>query len=128
MSARQGPPGLLLSDDLIFTSRIVGTAEELGFDVTPVRSSEALLELARRQPPRCVILDLANPNLIVAELLRELRAACPSMPFLVAYGAHVDAAALKAARDAGCDIAWPRSKFALELPQALPRWLAAEEG
>ena len=27
-------------------------------------------------------------------------------------------------REAGCDVAWPRSKFVDELPRVLPEWLA----
>ena len=46
------------------------------------------------------------------------------MPRLVAYGSHVDAEALRAARAAGCDPVLPRSKFVDDLPAALPGWLA----
>ena len=43
---------------------------------------------------------------------------------MVGYGSHVEAATLRAARAAGCDPVWPRSKFVEELPRALPGWLA----
>jgi CheY-like chemotaxis protein len=117
------PPGLLLSDDLIFTSRITGTAGSLGLTVKAARSADALLEMARQQPPDGVIVDLANPGLDVPELLRRLREVCPVMPRVTAYGSHVDAAGLKAARDAGCDLVLPRSAFVEKLPQDLPDWL-----
>jgi hypothetical protein len=42
----------------------------------------------------------------------------------MAYGAHVDAAGLWAARQAGCDIVLPRSAFVEELPFRLPEWLS----
>jgi CheY-like chemotaxis protein len=116
--------GLLLSDDLMFTSRITATARQLGLDVLSAGAQAGLECLAERQAPRCVILDLANPGLDVEALLRRLRAACPAPPLVVAYGSHVDTATLRAAREAGCDLVLPRSKFVEELPRALPGWFA----
>jgi CheY-like chemotaxis protein len=124
-TAATAPPGLLLSDDLIFTSRIAGTARALGLDVRPARTPEALVELARRQAPGGVLIDLGFPGLVLEELMRRLAGACPTMPRVVAYGSHVDAAGLRAARAAGCDPVLPRSKFVEDLPNELPRWLAA---
>jgi CheY-like chemotaxis protein len=115
--------GLLLSDDLIFTSRITGTARDLGLTVRAARTPEALLALARQSPPRCVLLDLHHPGLVLADFLRHLAEACPTMPRVVGYGSHVDTATLRAAREAGCDPVWPRSKFVEELAQALPGWM-----
>ncbi len=115
--------GLLLSDDLIFTSRVVGTARSLGLEVRSARSAEALLTLARQHPPACVLVDLANPGLSLSDLLRGLGEACPLRPRVVAYGSHVDAAGLRAAREAGCDLVLPRSKFVEDLPRELPAWL-----
>jgi CheY-like chemotaxis protein len=121
---RPAPPGLLLSDDLIFTSRVTGTARELGLAVKPARSAEALLELAREHRPRCVLVDLANPGLDLGELFRRLGEVCAPPPRVVAYGSHVDTATLRAARAAGCDPVLPRSKFVEDLPRELPCWLA----
>jgi CheY-like chemotaxis protein len=117
------PVGMLLSDDLIFTSRITGEARALGYTVKPARSVEALLVLAGQQSPACVLIDLANPGLSVPDLIRQLREICTPLPRVVAYGSHVDAAGLRAAREAGCDVVLPRSKFVEELPVALPHWL-----
>jgi CheY-like chemotaxis protein len=111
-----GAVDLLLSDDLIFTSRIIATGRDLGLPIQPVRSADALLALARRQTPRCVIVDLANPGLTIGDFIRRLREGGSPAPFVVAYGSHVDTATLRAAREAGCDIVWPRSKFVEELP------------
>lgn len=119
-----GPLGLLLSDDLIFTSRITAAGRTAGLTVRAARSAAALADLTRQQCPTCVILDLGNPGLDLAELLDKLRAACPRLPRVVAYGSHVDAAGLRAARAAGCDIVLPRSAFVEQLPRELPAWLA----
>ncbi len=63
--------GLLLSDDLLFTSRVTGTAKALGLTVQQARSASALVELARRSPPRGVLIDLHNPALDLPALLRR---------------------------------------------------------
>jgi CheY-like chemotaxis protein len=119
-----GAPGLLLSDDLIFTSRITGVGRDLGLTIRPVRALDALEALARQQAPCCVIVDLAFPGLNVSDLIGRLRAACAAMPRLVAYGSHVDAAGLRAAREAGCDVVLPRSAFVEELPMKLAEWVS----
>jgi DNA-binding NarL/FixJ family response regulator len=126
MATMDNPPveGLLLSDDMIFTSRVVGTGKDLDHPIRAARSAEGLLALAREYPPRCVILDLSNPGLNIVEFLPRLAALCSPMPLVVAYGSHVDTATLRQARDAGCNLVWPRSKFVEELPQALPGWFS----
>jgi CheY-like chemotaxis protein len=116
--------GLLLSDDLIFTSRITGVGRDLGLTIKAARTLDALDALARQEVPACVLLDLAFPGLSVADLVRRLGEACAVMPRLVAYGAHVDAAGLRSARQAGCDVVLPRSAFVEELPSKLPEWLS----
>jgi CheY-like chemotaxis protein len=123
MTSPPAPTGLLLSDDLIFASRITGTAGDLGLTVRQARSTEALQTLAQQQPPACVIVDLANPGLDLPGLLDWLRANCAPVPRVVAYGSHVDAETLRQARQAGCEPVLPRSKFVEELPRELSHWL-----
>jgi len=125
MSEEKMPLGLLLSDDLIFTSRITGTARALGLAVKAAQTVEALEALARQRAPTGVLVDLGNPGLEVPDLIARLKGACPVMPRVVAYGSHVDAAGLRAARAAGCDIVLPRSAFVEQLPASLPEWLAS---
>src|SRR6266851_9382788 len=96
--------GLLLSDDMLFTSRITGTARDIGVIVLPARNAELLQTLARQQPPACIIIDLANPGLNIADLIQQLRRICSSLPRIVGYGSHVDTATLRAAKGAGCDL------------------------
>jgi CheY-like chemotaxis protein len=114
--------GLVLSDDLMFTSRIMGVARNLGLTMKSARSPAALVDVARQNPPRCVILDLANPGLVLAELISQLREVTGRLPRVVAYGSHVDTESLRNARAEGCNPVLPRSKFVEELPTALPHW------
>jgi DNA-binding NarL/FixJ family response regulator len=120
------PIGFLLSDDMMFTSRITGTARDLGFEIRVARSQVALDAMIRSQPPAAVIIDLANPGLNLSTLLTAAKAANQATT-IVAYGSHVDTETLKQARQAGCDVVLPRSQLAERLPDLLPEWLSSTE-
>jgi CheY-like chemotaxis protein len=111
---------LLLSDDLLFISRIAGTARAIGLDLKSARGMTEFISLANVQAPACALIDLHNPGLDIGALVRQIKDAGNS--YIVGYGSHVDAATLKAAREAGCDLVLPRSKFVEELATALPKW------
>jgi DNA-binding NarL/FixJ family response regulator len=115
------PFALLLCDDLIFVSRIAGTAKAAGLHMRAVKTPAELLQLAQQAPPRCVIADLHTPGLALEQFARDLQALTPKLT-LVGYGSHVDIETLKLAGDAGFDVVWPRSKFVEELATALPEW------
>jgi CheY-like chemotaxis protein len=121
MEVHAAPLGLLLADDLIFISRITGVARDLGLQMRSVRTTAELLAQAAQTRPACVLLDLNSTGLEIEEVVRQLK---EGATFIVGYGSHVDAATLKRAREAGCDVVLPRSKFVEELPTALPRWFA----
>jgi DNA-binding NarL/FixJ family response regulator len=95
----------------------------VGLTVKAARTPAALLELAGRGGVKLVILDLANPGLVIADMMKQLKGGGAG-PYVVAYGSHVDTETLKAAREAGCDVVLPRSKFVEELPKALPGWFS----
>jgi CheY-like chemotaxis protein len=59
------PITLLLSDDLIFVSRITGTARALGLEMKSVRGQAELL--AQAANVSCVLIDLHNPGLDIAQ-------------------------------------------------------------
>src|SRR5260370_19825967 len=112
--------GFLLTDDMIFSSRITGTARALGLDIKPARSVQILKALAQEQVPTCFIIDLANPGLQIDELIKDLRQLVSPMPRVVAYGSDVDTCTLRSARQAGHDPGLPRAKVVLELTHKLP--------
>lgn len=115
--------GLLLSDDLLFSSRITATARATGVAMKTALNVVRLEDHAKQQTPSLIILDLANPSLRIEEFLPRLRETCSPMPRTVAYGSHVDAATLQRAREAGCDLVLPRSKFVEALESELPKWM-----
>lgn len=124
MPDTQGTPvGYVLCDDLMFTSRITGTARDLGLTMKAARSREGLEKLIAQQCPSCVLIDLSTAGADLGTLIGRLKELCAPRPRLVAYGSHVDTATLRAAREAGCDPVLPRSKFVEELPRALAQWL-----
>jgi len=120
--------GLLLCDDLLFGSRITGTAEALGLHVRVVRTAAALLEAVNAAYAPCVLLDLHNPGLEIETVVRRLKEEPLVLPVVIGFGSHVDAATLHRAREAGCDRVLPRSQFVEELPNLLPIWLCGELG
>ena len=116
------PDGLVLCDDLIFFSRIAGAARAAGLTVRQAKTAADLLTLAREHAPGGVIIDLQNPGLDLDSLLAGLRE-LPSVARVVAYGSHVLADVLRAARQAGCDRVMPRSQFAQALETDIAAWL-----
>lgn len=112
--------GILLSDDLLLTSRISGTARALGLELRAARTAAELDQLLKAQAPACLLVDLHHAELNLAALVAELRqiGRCT----LVGYGSHVATEILKQARAAGCDAVLPRSQFVERLAEDLPKW------
>jgi len=119
-----GPAGLLLSRDLIFTTKVVGTARALGLVVVSAGNAALASAMLQQWTPEAVFVDLAAGDLVAPSALAVYRAQAAGTAF-VAFGSHVDAAALQAARDAGCEEVMPRSRFSAELPDLLRRHLSA---
>lgn len=122
------PAGLLLSRDLIFTSKITGTARALGHQVLVAGNAALAAAMIEQWRPKVVFVDLTAGDLVsVPALLAFRQAAGASTPF-VAYGPHVEVAALEAARAAGCAEVLVRSKFTAELPALIERYLGPAAG
>jgi CheY-like chemotaxis protein len=113
--------GYLLCSDLMWLSRITGTARDLGLKVMAARSLEQLAKLVQQQLPVCVFLDLDMAP--ADQVISQVRALGGTTTRFVAFGSHVAVDVLAAARAAGCDLVLPRSKMAELLPTQLPVWL-----
>ena len=114
---------LVLSDDLLDSSRIAGHAKAAGLDALTCRDSAALLAALDRRPLLALI-DLHHPGLTVETVVPALRAAGV---WVIGFGSHVDVARLKAARAAGCDEVLPRSTFFEGLDERFKGWLRPGE-
>lgn len=119
--------GLMLCDDLIFFSRVSGTARAAGLSVAQFRTASALLEAARRHRPGGVLLDLQHEGLDLPRFLADLHGIGSPPPKVVAFGSHVEAETLRAAQEAGCDLVLPRSKFVKLLETDLKAWLGQDD-
>jgi hypothetical protein len=106
-----------LAADLIFATRIASAIQAAGAQSRIVEDAAALWDAIERWP-ELVLIDLATPGW--EEPVRRSKSLphTRSIP-IVAFGSHVDAGALRAARQAGCDHAWARSRFVEELPRLL---------
>jgi hypothetical protein len=113
--------GLLISRDLFFTSKVTGTARELGGVVEVVPDCAAAAGRVARGGIVCLFIDLAERELPLAALIADLPV--EDRPVVIAFGSHVATARLQAARDAGCDEVLPRSRFSAELPELLRKHL-----
>ncbi|MBI5288354.1 MAG: response regulator transcription factor [Chloroflexi bacterium] len=101
--------------DLMFQLRIEAAARALGFDTevadTPVSARDAL---ARR--PAIVIVDLHAIGLDAETVIRGAKAVGTAV---LAFGRHTEATTLRAARQAGADLAVARSQLVEELPELI---------
>ena len=115
--------GYLLCDDLIWMSRVMGEAKELGCKIIPARTIEQLLKTIAVNGPMCVILDLAQAQIgpDPTPIIDQLKAS--GITRFVAYGSHIETAQLAAARTAGCNPTLARSTMAADLATLLPEWL-----
>jgi len=100
---------IFLSSDLMFSSRLIGAARALGTDVQLIASPTGLSQKISSDC-RLIMIDLALGGLDLPVAIATIRGAAPRAR-IVAFGAHVDEAALAAAEKAGCDLVLSRGQF-----------------
>jgi DNA-binding NarL/FixJ family response regulator len=124
MTTATNPPlALLLADDFLWMSKVMGAGQAAGWRVRSLNTLPRLVEFAKQEAPRLVIIDLGVPSMNAADVVASVKAVCTRSPRFVAYGSHVDTATLQAARDAGCDPVLPRSKMSTDLHTLMHEWL-----
>jgi hypothetical protein len=114
--------GILLSRDLIFTSKVTGTARTLGYRMLVAGNVEPAATMIAEWRPCVVFVDLGAGELVSPEALIGYQSLAGPETHFVAFGSHVDTEALARARAAGCDPVLPRSEFAAELPELIKRY------
>ena len=107
--------------DLIFSTKIVGTARALGIDAQAVTTVEALEKQLAEGGVRLVMVDMSLPGDTAVRSLRQ-GAAHPTTPTMLAFYSHVQHELLASAEAAGATLTMPRSKFSAELPAILKRF------
>jgi PleD family two-component response regulator len=113
---------LAVLDDLLFTSKIRTTANQLGVSIAFARSSTGALDDMRKNRPALVILDLNNPRTDPLGTVGAMKAdpelaAIPTLGF----ASHVQVDVIDAAKRAGVGEVLARSAFAQRLPEILVR-------
>jgi CheY-like chemotaxis protein len=107
-----------LETDLFFSVRISDVAAAYGARAEIVTDAPALWEAIDCWPVLALIDLAAAPGW--EDVVRRAKNLPHTRPIpIIAYGSHVDTEALQAARAAGCDHAWARSRFMAELPNLL---------
>lgn len=107
-------------EDLLFKSKILQTADNLGVEAEFPRSPRKLLDALEESPPDLLVLDLNSSRFEPLELLRTVKSgeATKEIP-AVGFVSHVQKDLAVAAREAGCDRVMARSAFTRDLPQVL---------
>ncbi|MBX7072780.1 MAG: hypothetical protein K1X71_06490 [Pirellulales bacterium] len=101
---------LLVSGDLMMTSKCQAAATRAGAALVTALSVESALAKAAESTPRAVVLDLALRGLDPAVVMAKLAALTPR-PIVIAFAPHVHEARLAAAQTAGCDLVLSRGQF-----------------
>lgn len=96
--------------DLIFATKIRGTADATGGSVKLVRDTAGLSAALAEGGVRLVIVDLNADRLDPGAVVRAAKASADP-PRVVAYFSHVQGELAKAAREAGADEVMARSAF-----------------
>jgi hypothetical protein len=117
-------PGLLVSRDLIFITKIKGTAADLGHAMLVASTqSQAESMIASYRPP-VILVDLTGGQMAGSGALRAYQSLAGSDAWLIAFGPHVDVDALASAQSAGFHVVLPRSLFTAKLPELLRQYFS----
>jgi hypothetical protein len=106
---------LVVCGDLIFTTKITGTAQALGLIARVVPNGDSV---AGNSEVSKLIVDL-NAGGTSREQLERMREEFPTPTTLIAFGSHVDVDRLRDARQAAFDRVMPRSEFSARLVELL---------
>lgn len=101
---------VMLSGDLMFSSRVKAAAERAGLGF---RISGSLPE-DETESIRFVILDLSTRSKLVDEIASQCAQRCPDAA-LIAYGPHVHVEKLKRARESGIATVMTNGQFDIQL-------------
>jgi CheY-like chemotaxis protein len=107
-------------DDILFASKIRGTAEQVGVRVVFPRTIDAVMEAACGDTPSLIIADLHSQKIDAIELAKRLKSDehFTSIP-LLGFFSHVQKELRELAEEAGFERVIPRSAFSSNLAEIL---------
>jgi len=94
---------VLLSRDLMLTSRIDGVASQKGYAVSHAADQASAVAAVADEECQLLFVDLQLPGLDIVALVSQVRETRGSRVQIIACGPHVHEQRLAAARQAGCD-------------------------
>ncbi len=109
---------IAIVSDMIFATRITGTAEKVGADCRIIHDQGDLQDALEYGKPGLVIVDMNCDGISPEEAIRTVKAHCPNAR-VVAFFSHVQTELMEQARAAGADDVWPRSAFVQRLGEIL---------
>ena len=101
---------LFVSDDVMFWAQVDAAARRRGREAVRIGGEAAMDDAFRAGGVARVIADLGSRSVDVLAWAARWKGVAPP-PELIAFGSHVDEAALDAARRAGFDTVMPNSRF-----------------
>lgn len=112
---------LLLADDLLFASQITAAVAQAGGSCQQMRVDEFIAHATEHGDAHwdMVLVDLTATAARdrIADCLRLGRDTTPGAVQVIAFGPHMQTAALETARAAGCDRVMTRGQLHRELPR-----------
>ena len=105
----------------MIASQVEGAAGQCGVPLKIVASTEVLAQKCQAGEVTLVLIDLGFAGLEVKELVSSIEVA-PARPTIIAFGPHVHANRLEAARAAGCDEVMSRGALCAQIDALLRRY------
>ena len=109
---------IAIVSDMIFATRITGTAAKVGAKCKIVKDPGALHDALESDEPGTVLVDMNCEGISPEEAIRTVKSQCPNAR-VVAFFSHVQTELKEQATTAGADDVWPRSVFVQRLPELL---------
>lgn len=108
---------LVLCQNLFFLPRIQNAAGPLGYEVRHATDEAGFWDSYLELKPALVLVDLEGNRATWTGVVRDLQEQPQPRPRIVAFGPHVDVAALALARELGCDAVLTKGEFSSSLHQ-----------
>lgn len=114
-------PTLICDDDPRLRLLYRQEFEWAGVDVVEAGDGDQCIEVAKRERPELIVLDLAMPKRGGLSVLPELRLCCPGTPVLVVT-AHAAVEVLSRTRELGATACYSKPGFLARIPEVVERF------
>lgn len=114
-------PTLICDDDPRLRMLYRHEFEWAGVEVVEAGDGDQCIEVARRERPDLIVLDLAMPKRGGLSALPELRLCCPNTPVVVVT-AHAGVEVLSRTRELGATACYAKPGFLARIPEVVERY------